>query len=388
MGEFFSERGGGVRSYLGGLLAAGKRCGHDVVVLAPGPEDSDRNIEGGRVIRYRAPTMPYDSTYHAPIRVDRMRHWVRELCPDVLQLSSPYLPWVASRNIRAPLRTYIYHSDPIGAYIRPATRRLPAWARDPIRARAWAWMRAVCHSCDSVVVAGRWQVRALGEQGIRNTHCVPFGIRHEDFGPHLRSSSLRANLLGPGATGASLLLIAGRLAVEKRQAGLVRAIGELARRRNVYLLVLGDGPERERLAKLCAEQLPGRHALWRFTKDRSEYAQVLASADALVHGSHCETYGFVLVEALASGTPLVVPGAGAAAHLGGEGASVVYSPGAEPGEVARAIDTALSRGEQARQAATRAAAGHPHTDEHFERLFAHYEQLLGGSAELRRTGAE
>ena len=44
---------------------------------------------------------------------------------------------------------------------------------------------------------------------------------------------------------------------------------------------------------------------------------ILATADALIHGSLCETYGFVLAETLASGTPFVVPDWGGARALAG-----------------------------------------------------------------------
>src|SRR5690242_18398571 len=115
LGEFYSERGGGVRSYLGALLDAAGVRGHEVVVLVPGPRDSDESVPGGRIIRYRAPKMPYDGSYHFPLRVDLMRRYVKMLRPDVLQLSSPYLPWLAASQLRVPVKSYVYHSDPIGA---------------------------------------------------------------------------------------------------------------------------------------------------------------------------------------------------------------------------------------------------------------------------------
>src|SRR4051812_46428684 len=102
LGEFYSERGGGVRSYLGALLEASAARGHEVIVLVPGPKDSDERVPGGRIVRYRAPPMPYDNTYHLPARVDLMRRHVREFAPDVLQLSSPYLPWLALRGVPGP----------------------------------------------------------------------------------------------------------------------------------------------------------------------------------------------------------------------------------------------------------------------------------------------
>ena len=45
-----------------------------MVVVAPGPRDEDRTVgTGGRIVRYRAPRMPYDPSYHAPLAFGRMR---------------------------------------------------------------------------------------------------------------------------------------------------------------------------------------------------------------------------------------------------------------------------------------------------------------------------
>jgi len=380
LGEFYSERGGGVRSYLGALLDAAGVRGHEVVVLVPGPRDSDESVPGGRIIRYRAPKMPYDGSYHFPLRVDLMRRYVKMLRPDVLQLSSPYLPWLAASQLRVPVKSYVYHSDPIGAYVEPvAARWLPGALRRSVESAAWSWIRRVCHSCDVTVVSGEWLRSQLIAQRIAGVTCLPFGIEHDAFGPEHRSSELRAELLGPyrDQPEASLLLVGGRLALEKRQAALIRACGVLARSRPIAVVILGDGPERERLSRLAHEHLPV-YRLLPFTRDRAEYARLLASADALVHGSACETYGFLLVEALASGTPIVAPNAGGAAYVADASAAELYPVNADAFDIAAAIGRVLSRSRtDTQQAALAAARRHPTKQRHFDALFERYAELLG-----------
>ncbi len=383
LGEFYSERGGGVRSYLNAMLSATHQRGHELIVVAPGPEDRDERVEGGRIVRYRAPHMPYDSTYHVPFRVDVMRRIVREVAPDVLQLSSPLLPWVAARRLQVPVSSYVYHSDPIGAYFEPAAEGyLPAFAGRALLAASWAWMRTVCRGVDVTVVAGQWLGEALKQRGVDNAIAIPFGIEHERFGPERSQSNKRANVREEllarfdRPEEARLVVMAGRLAIEKRQALIVEAVGHLAKRRPVALLVLGDGPERARLQDLASRLVPV-HRFLPFTKSREEYAEVLASADALAHGSRCETYGFVLVEALASGTPLLVPDQGGAAHAGDESCCVAYPRRANAREVADALDELLSRPREAmRAAAVRAARRHPSKLGHFDRLFEVYADRL------------
>lgn len=390
LAEFYSERGGGVRSYLDKLFGAAARLGHEVVVVAPGPRDEVREVAGGRIVRYAGPPMPYDPTYAAPIRVDRMRALVREAAPDVLQVSSPFLPAVVARTIRdVPVRSYVHHSDPVGCYLRPAARRvtrgLPPGLRgrliDAALAPAWAWLRRVTGSVDVTVVAGHWLAAALTQEGCPRVRAVPFGIRADELGPERADPALRRRLLGPLADdpAARLVLITGRLAADKRQALSVEAVRRLARRRPLALVVLGDGPEKPRLEALGAE-LPAATFL-EFTKDREEYAAMLASVDALVHASLCETYGFVLAETLASGTPVVLPDEGGAAAFADPACTERYGPEDGPDEVAAALDRLLDRGDLGDAARARGAA-EPTMDDHFDGLF----DLYGRIAEAVRTG--
>lgn len=381
--EFYSERGGGVRSYLTKLGAHASEAGHKLIIVAPGPRDETIEDDGALIERYAAPRMPYDATYHMPLRLGRMRELIRKHSPDVLQVSSPFIPAMVSASLPADfapgmLRTYVYHSDPIGCYLKPwAERTIPEFFRGMSLAPAWAWMRKVCRNHDLNVVAGRWLQQDLIAHGCQRVVSVDFGISHEDFNPDKRNDALRARFLGDFANDpqARLLLIAGRLAADKRQKRLVDAAVQLSKTRPIGLVVLGDGPERERMIQ-AAGDLAQAHFL-KFTKDRNEYAAILASADLLIHGSICETYGFVLAETLCSGTPIVVPQAGGAEALAGDQYSATYPPLAGSEQVAATIDALLARPmTDLRQAARAAGLAEPHTRDHFRNLFDLYARHL------------
>ncbi|MBN1611922.1 MAG: glycosyltransferase [Polyangiaceae bacterium] len=383
LAEFYSERGGGVRSYLGKLVRTAAQMGHEVVVVAPGPRDEQLALEGkaGRVIRYRAPVMPYDSTYHVPFRVDRMAAIVRAEKPDILQVSTPFVPaWVAAALGNVPVRAYVHHADPIGCYLRPfARQRLPRPLARVLEAPAWAYVARLSRAFDVTIAAGQWLADELVRHRCQRVQVVEFGVDHRDFGPEHASPALRDQLLGPLAkcVDAKLLLVAGRMAIDKRQARLVEAVKRVAACRPVGLVLLGDGPERGRLVEAGRSLESFRY--FPFTRDRAQYAEILATVDALVHGSPCETFGFVLAEAMASGTPLVVPDAGGAAALAGPGFSERYPPYGGPDAVETAIRRLLDRSSpQVRTAARNAADALPSTEEHFRNLFRLYEDLLHG----------
>jgi alpha-1,6-mannosyltransferase len=379
--EFYSSRGGGVRSYLTRMAQAASERGHELVVVAPGARDEVTRAAGGRVVQYAGPKMPYDPTYHAPLRIGRMRSLVERERPDVLQVSSPFLPaWVAGRIAAPRVRAYVHHSDPIGCYLRPfAQRHLPQALERAALAPAWAWLRRVSASMDVTITAGSWLTELLAEHGCARVQTVPFGIAHEQFGPQRADPELRARLLGRFAErdDARLLLITGRLAVDKRQHLLLRAAHELSRDFPIAVVVLGDGPERQRLVQLGRE-LP-QVTFLPFVHERAAYASLLASVDLLLHGSACETFGFVIAETLASGTPVVVPDAGAAPHMVQSSCAQIYDAEGGPSDIAEATRRVLLRDRAlVRAAAQRAAARHPTVDGHFDALFSLYERMLHG----------
>ncbi len=365
---------------------AATSAGHALTVVAPGREYRVSQHSGMRLIRYPAPPMPYDSTYRIPWRIDYMRRVVAQERPDVVQISSPFAPALAARGLdQTALRVYVHHSDPIGCYVRPVLERaLPARLSDCIEHAAWGWHRRIAGFCDATVVAGHWLETELSKRGCERVTTVPFGITRSDLGSQCRNPELRARLLGPvwDDPRARLVLIAGRLAADKRQALLVDALHVLHRSQPVALVVLGDGPERAALEQRArgldhVTFLP-------FTHDRAQYAGVLASVDLLLHGSLGETYGFVIAETLASGTPVVVPQAGGAGALAHPDYSETYSGREGADGVARAVQRLLARPrDELQRAALLAAATIPSSEQHFDDLFALYARLLAKRARQR-----
>ena len=350
--------------------------GHELVVVAPGPRDEDTRVgEGGRIVRYRAPRMPYDPSYNAPIAVSRMRALVREFAPDVLQISSPFVPLWVGATLQVPLRTYVHHSDPIGCYLAPLAAK--SVAGRVLEAAAWRYLAAVSARCDATIVSGDWLKHELLRHRCARVHTVEFGIDHANFSPALRDEALRRELLGPlgDKPDARLVLVAGRLAADKRQRLVLEALELLARRRPLGVVLLGDGPERERL-EAQGRRLPSFRSV-RFTRDREEYARLLASVDVLGHGSLCETFGFLLAECLASGTPLVTPDRGGAADLANGAFAERYPAFSGPEAVAQALGRlfAKPRAELSALAAERALRI-PTTRGHFASLFSTYAALM------------
>lgn len=100
-----------------------------------------------------------------------------------------------------------------------------------------------------------------------------------------------------------VLLGVGRLSFQKNFALLLRAFAGLSRRRNVRLVVLGDGEGRAKLRKLTRKlNVQDRVDFVGFVENPYKY---MANASLLVMSSRFEGFGNVLVEALACGCPVV-----------------------------------------------------------------------------------
>jgi len=138
--------------------------------------------------------------------------------------------------------------------------------------------------------------------GVERVEVQRLGVDADVFHPRLRDDDLRLQLGLPPST--RLLAYAGRMGREKSIAQMVRAVEALGA--PFHLLLIG-GREQRRLSA-CVTALP-------FQRNAHQLARLLASADALLHAGQQETFGLVVVEAMACGRPVVGVRAGAVAEL-------------------------------------------------------------------------
>ena len=412
--EFYSERGGGVRSHLALKSQVLCRLGHQHIVVAPGGLDSesDRDEEvayvgrrlarpegRARVIRIGGPASPYDPTYHLLLRFDKIAGIVARERPDVLEVHSPYLAALGAMRAKRGhfgVRTFQWHSDFIDTYAGVLEARLArdlpmlglaTWSRGVGGAvrPLWGLVRGIARRCDATLVAADWQAAKLTGHGVPRVTRVPFGIEREIFRPDARSYEARRDLLALASRdireeGTQVVVGVGRFAVEKRWDVVIDAFLRLRARapqRKLVLVLIGDGPERERMTARCAGSpdivMPG------FVKGREELARMLASADLLMHGCPFETFGLSIAEAMSCGLPTVVPDEGGAAEMHVPAAGERYHS-LDVEACAIATERLLARlakdGDAIRAAAAAAASRLPNVLEQFEGQVALYQRLL------------
>ena len=395
--EFYSERGGGVRSHLTTRGHVLRRLGHDHLAIAPGAGDDESALAGpadeskpscgrARVRRIRGPALPYDPTYHLLGRLDRLRAVVRAERPDVLEAHSPYLAaaGVIACGRRGPreeharhgragarVRTAFWHADHVGTYAEPALRHVVGDRLAPTLVRPlWLAVRGMLAPFDAVFTGGLAQAGHLRAAGVPNVQYVPFGVDVRIFQPAARSAARRHELVDGERE--ALLVGVGRFAVEKRWDVVLDAFEQVRARRPARLVLFGDGPEGERLKRRAS---PGVRFVG-FERDRHRLATALASADVVVHGCPYETFGLSIAEAVACAVPVVVPDQGGAGESRDPSCGETYRS-LDAAACAAAILRLLERDPSELRARALAAAGQvPTADAHFAQVLSVYDGLL------------
>ena len=211
---------------------------------------------------------------------------------------------------------------------------------------------------DVVFAPSRLMCGYLNSLGVRHTAHQPLGVDAEIFCPQRRTLDLRAKLGLPRGT--RLLAYAGRFAGEKNVPVLLQAFAQLGK--PYHLLLIGGG---------CEARPTHNITLLPYRRDCTELAQWLASADALVHAGTNETFGLVVLEAMACGRPVVSARAGAIPEIVDDEVGMLAAPGSAS-SMAEAIAALYERDIEAggrRGTCARAAKIHleprlPVADEH------------------------
>lgn len=198
--------------------------------------------------------------------------------------------------------------DYIASRLKPLPQR---WTGET----AWAWLKRFHAPGAAILAATRTLQRELQSRGFHDVRLWPRGVDAELFRPRVGGA---LDLLRP------IFLTVGRVAVEKN----VEAF--LALDLPGTKLVVGDGPARAQLEKDYPE------AVFVGARQGEALAEIFAAADVFVFPSLTDTFGLVLLEALASGVPVAAFPAAAPRDVIGDA-----PVGALDDDLARACLTAL-----------------------------------------------
>ena len=328
---------GGVQNHVLDLARELVVLGHEVAVLAPGERSA--GLPPYVTTTGRTVPMPYNGSVarvsFGPLVAGRVRRWLAEGRFDVLHIHEPATPSVSVLALWAA-RT------PVVATFHTSQDR--SWA---LETTAATFLRTGLAKIDAHVVVSDEAARTMGRYLDAEPVVIPNGVHVHRFEPVITPV--------PSSEGPRLLFV-GRLdEARKGLPVLVEAVPEILEAvPGARLTVVGGGSPRtlRRLPRALRDRVELAGPL-----DDDGKARALADADVLVApNTHGESFGVVLLEAMAAGAAVVASDLPAFRSVLGDGRYGAHFRAGDPEDLAR-VTVALLRDEVGRRRVVDRARG-------------------------------
>lgn len=355
---------------------------HDVSCKVFAPESAENGGSGyssSMVERfYSIPFLLYPECKLAipnPIQLNRT---LLEFAPDLIHVATPFNLGLyglhCAKKHKIPIvASYHTHFDQYLHYYKIQ------W----MEAMLWKYMMWFHQTCRRIYVPSLSALRYLEKKGLCNLEIWSRGVDVSRFHPNVDRPRVLARY---GADPAKFtLLYVGRLAPEKSVDVLLAAFDRLpgAVRGRMQLIVAGDGP----LFKEFAERCGGRPDLMfpGFVTGNA-LSELYAAADLFVFPSATETFGNVVLEAMASATAVVGAAAGGVQDMVRHGQNGWLCPPGDADAFAQAVVTLFERPmlRQTLAQGGRKYSLHQSWERIFERLADSYRQVVLEVRDLSR----
>lgn len=388
--QSWSEVGGGVGTYLRKKREhVLSHTPHRHLLIVPGAEDSVKQEGRAITVTIASPPVPTSPNYRLLLRNRAVRDALEMHRPDLVECQDAYnLPWSAlAYRKRHPsvAATAVYMTDFPTAYVhRPLKPILGDAVAGQLRSLAYRYCGLLYRRFDAVIALGESGGAAkLRQLGAANVAIVPLGVEIDQFNPANRDPELRRSI-GVGEN-QPLLIYVGRLDRERRAGTVVDAFKKLPPELGARLALIGDGPIRDSILQSGGVPIiaPG------YLKDRAELARWLASADIYVSAMADETFGVSVIEAQASGLPVVGVAAGGMLDRVDDDTGRLGPVDDSDAMAANILAVWKSDREQIGRCARDHVEGRFSWDKTFEKLFGEvYPQALAARAAARPAASE
>ena len=314
---------GGVQSHILQLAEVMRERGHYVSVLAPSSPHvklPDYVVSGGKAV-----PIPYNGSVarlrFGPATHRMVKRWLAAGDFDVLHLHEPNAPSLS-------LLALMIADGPIVATFHTSTTK--SLGLSMFQGILRPWNEKIMGRIAVSDLARRWQIEALGSDAVQ----IPNGVDVASY----TCAPLLPEYPRPGQT----VLFLGRFdEPRKGMAVLLAALPALVERfADIEILIVGRGDEDE--LREQAGDLAG-HLRFLGQVDDATKASALRSADVYcAPNTGGESFGIVLVEAMAAGTPVVASNLDAFRRVLEDGAAGLLVPIEDPGALAEAVVTVLT----------------------------------------------
>lgn len=280
-----------------------RQMGNDVFVVAPEYQDSDGLIEnGGDVLRIPAIQNFNGSDFSVPIPVPFIiDDAIDNFKPEVIHSHHPYLLGDAALRTakRRGLPLIFTHHTRYEKYSHYVSEN-----SDAMKHFAMHLSTEYANMCTGVVAPSMSLARLIKERGVVSPVVeIPTGVDFDFFSIGNRKQ-FREEFQIP--QDAFVIGHLGRLAPEKNLEFLAQAISDAMRDvPNSRFLVVGDGPSEEEIVRIFRKKGIEDCLIMAGKQTGTRLSDAFHAMDLFVFASKSETQGMVLIEAMASGLPVI-----------------------------------------------------------------------------------
>ncbi|GCE50883.1 glycosyltransferase involved in cell wall biosynthesis [Thermosporothrix hazakensis] len=289
--ENFLPKLDGVTRTLARLLEHLQQQGHQALVL--GPESGMTRYAGAEIVGTLGLPLPFypelKMNMFRPLFLQRLH----DFRPDVIHLVDPVFLGATGLAV-----AHLMHVPFVSSYHTNLAEYCKHFGFAPLVEPAWSYMRFLHNQCALTFCPSPSTAARLREQGFSNLRIWPRGVDTTLFRPGKRDESLRAHWVGGEQK--VVLLYVGRVSYEKNLRLLIEAYRDMDHGR-CHLVIVGDGPASEGVRAA----LSGVPVTFTGYLSGEALARAYASADVFAFPSETETFGQVVLEAMASGLPVV-----------------------------------------------------------------------------------
>lgn len=368
--ETFAPQVNGVSRTLGQLVRVLHAAGDTVQVVHPDYHDDAPSVAGIASVPVRSIRAPFYRELYVPLPpFGRAFRAVDTFAPDLIHIATE-----ATLGL-AMLRYARRQSIPVvSSFHTNFDQYVSHYGVGFLNAIVWRYLRGFHNRTAETYVPSQATIRDLDARGFERLVLWPRGVDSCLFRPD-RPGRARVRQAMGVEDGDVVIGHVSRIAAEKNVDYLADALQHVLRSRpGVRLLIVGDGPERPAL-----EERLGREVHFAGYRRGEDLADHYAAADLFAFASKTETFGNVILEAMASGLPVVALRAGGPGDILRDGETGrLVDPEAPPEAFCEAllplIDDDVLRERQA--AAARAYALSQSWDAIMSALRGRYEAVL------------
>ncbi|CAH1445942.1 unnamed protein product [Lactuca virosa] len=273
----------------------------DEVMVVTTHEGVPQEFYGAKLVGSKSFPCPWYQNVPLSLALSpRIINEVKQFKPDIIHASSPGIMVFGALIIAKMLCVPIvmsYHTH-VPVYI---PRYTFSWLVKPM----WLIIKFLHRAADLTLVPSAAIAKDLRQARVTAANKIRLwnkGVDSESFHPKFRCHEMRVRLTN-GEPHRPLIVHVGRLGVEKSLDFLKSVMEKIPEARIAFI---GDGPFREELEKIFI----GLPVVFTGMLQGEELSQAYASGDVFIMPSESETLGFVVLEAMSSGLPVVAARAG------------------------------------------------------------------------------